>query len=227
MNINTIKVLLLVFLINFAFQSAFKMEQYEDDIKHIRNLMERSASFASLSGLSGVGAGVSALIGCALTFYILDQYNINYFDGKPNYYSFEVIEILATVAFSTLVLALFFGVFFTLRKSKRLGTDLWTKSTKNLLIALGLPLLTGGILCIILTYHHLFYLVAPCMLIFYGLALVSAAKYTEKEIFSLGIAELLLGLASALWVGYGLVFWGIGFGVLHIGYGLYMHAKYK
>jgi hypothetical protein len=203
------------------------MEQYQDDIKHIRTLMERSATFMSLSGLSGVGAGITALVGCGLTFYILDSYGINYFDGKPNYYSYALIRVMGTIAILTLAVALFFGIYFTVRKSRRLGTNLWSKSTKNLLVSLGLPLVTGGILCIILTFHQLFYLVAPCMLLFYGLALVSASKYTEKEIFNLGIAEITLGLASAMWVGYGLVFWGLGFGILHIVYGIAMHIKYK
>lgn len=203
------------------------MNKYENDLTHIRQMMERSSTFISLSGLSGVGAGLVAIVGCLLTFYILEQHNIDYFDGKPNYYSYQVLWQLASVAIVTLVVALISGVYFTAKKSKKLGYPLWSAATRNTINAAAIPLVTGGIFCIIITYHHLFYMVAPCMLIFYGLALVSASKYTQSDIFWLGLCELTLGLLAAVFVGYGLVFWGIGFGILHIVYGIWMYQKYK
>ena len=203
------------------------MNKYENDLTHIRQMMERSSTFISLSGLSGVGAGLVALVGCALTFYILAQHQIDYFDGKPNYYSYQVIIQLGIVAISTLVLAIGSGIYFTVKKSKKLGHPLWSAATKNTVKSAAIPLVTGGLLCIIVTWHHLFYLVAPCMLIFYGLALVSASKFTQSDIFWLGLCQLILGLLAAVFVGYGLVFWGIGFGILHIVYGIMMYHKYK
>ncbi|HMS70210.1 MAG TPA: hypothetical protein PKD18_18820 [Saprospiraceae bacterium] len=203
------------------------MNKYENDLTHIRQMMERSSTFISLSGLSGVGAGLVALAGCAFTFYILGQHNIDYFDGKPNYYSYEVIIQLAIVAITTLVLAIASGIYFTVKKSKKLGHPLWSAATRNTIKSAVIPLVTGGLFCIIITWHHLFYLVAPCMLIFYGLALVSASKYTQSDIFWLGIFQLTLGILAAVFVGYGLVFWGIGFGILHIIYGVWMYQKYK
>jgi hypothetical protein len=203
------------------------MNKYENDLTHIRQMMERSSTFISLSGLSGVGAGLVALAGCALTFYILAQHQIDYFDGKPNYYSYQILWQLASVAIATLVLALMSGIFFTVKKSKKLGYPLWSAATKNTIKSATIPLVTGGLFCIIVTYHHLFYLVAPSMLIFYGLALVSASKYTQSDIFWLGICQLILGTLGAIFIGYGLVFWGIGFGVLHIVYGTLMYNKYK
>lgn len=203
------------------------MNKYENDLTHIRQMMERSSTFISLSGLSGVGAGLVALVGCFLTFYILGQHNIDYFDGKPNYHSYQVIWQLASVAIVTLVLALMSGIYFTVKKSKKLGYPLWSAATRNVVKSAAIPLVTGGLFCIILTWHHLFYLVAPSMLIFYGLALVSASKYTQSDIFWLGLFELSLGLLACVFVGYGLVFWGIGFGVLHIIYGVLIHQKFK
>ncbi|MBK8054203.1 MAG: hypothetical protein IPK35_13260 [Saprospiraceae bacterium] len=203
------------------------MNKYENDLTHIRQMMERSSTFISLSGLSGVGAGLVALASCALTFYILAQYQIDYFDGKPNYYSYEVIIQLAIVAITTLVLAIASGIYFTVKKSKKLRHPLWSAATRNTIKAAAIPLVIGGLFCIIITWHHLFYLVAPCMLIFYGLALVSASKYTQSDIFWLGIFQLTLGILASVFVGYGLVFWGIGFGILHIIYGVWMYQKYK
>ncbi|MBC7884391.1 MAG: hypothetical protein H7X99_02890 [Saprospiraceae bacterium] len=203
------------------------MNKYEDELTHIRQMMERSSTFISLSGLSGIGAGLAALAGCAMAFYILGQHQIDYFDGKPNYYSFQVITQLGLTALATLIMAITSGIYFTVRKSRKLGHPLWSLSTRNILKAAGIPLLAGGIFCIIITWHNLFYLVAPCTLIFYGLALVSASKYTQADIFWLGISELALGLFTTFFVGYGLLFWGIGFGLLHIIYGILMHKKYN
>ena len=63
-------------------------------------------------------------------------------------------------------------------------------------------------------------------LIFYGLALVNASKYTITEIRSLGVIEISLGLVSMWWIGHGLLFWSIGFGILHIVYGIIMQRRY-
>jgi hypothetical protein len=65
------------------------------------------------------------------------------------------------------------------------------------------------------------------MLIFYGLALLNASKYTLKEIRYLGMSEICLGLIASAWVQFGIVFWGIGFGMLHIIYGTFMYFKYE
>ena len=203
------------------------MTKYQDDIVHIRRMMEKSSTFLSLSGWSGISAGIIAFIGSGLTFRFLSKYQVDYFDAKPIFISPEFFKILILIAALTLIFALLAAYFFTSRKSKRLGLKLWSVPTKNLLKALFIPLIAGGIFCIILISHGLFYMVAPSMLIFYGLALINASHYTNDEIHWLGILELILGLISALFTGYGLIFWTIGFGLLHIIYGIVMEIKYK
>jgi hypothetical protein len=69
-------------------------------------------------------------------------------------------------------------------------------------------------------------LAAPACLVFYGLALIQGSANTFDEIRYLGFSEIILGLISASVPGYGLVFWAIGFGVLHIIYGVIMYNKY-
>jgi len=65
------------------------------------------------------------------------------------------------------------------------------------------------------------------LLIFYGLALVDAGKFTYGEVFYLGILEIITGLVSAFFPSLGLFFWIFGFGVLHVIYGLVMYRKYE
>ena len=75
-------------------------------------------------------------------------------------------------------------------------------------------------------YHGGYFLLPSIMLVFYGLALINASKYTLEDIRHLGYCEIVLGLLSAWFIGYGLLFWAIGFGVLHIVYGTIMYFKY-
>lgn len=201
--------------------------QYLDDLKHIRSIMERSSSFMSLSGLSGVSAGLVALCACFSAFTLLSSNGIDYLDGKPNFYDKNIIVQLMLLALLTLIVAIILIIYFTVRKSRRMKRSIWNQVTKQTMVALMIPLLTGGLFCLIMIYHHLIYLVAPSMLIFYGLALVSAGRYIPSELIGLGLIEIALGLISLIWLGYGLIFWGIGFGILHIGYGWYMYAKYE
>jgi hypothetical protein len=70
-------------------------------------------------------------------------------------------------------------------------------------------------------------LIPPACLIFYGLALVNASKYTLGEVRYLGYGQLILGVINIWLPEYGLYFWAAGFGVLHIVYGLVMWYRYE
>lgn len=212
---------------NFVLQSTFMKDKFQQDLAQIRNMMEQSTRFISLSGTSGISAGIIALAGAAVAYYLFNKSGINYFDGERNMYPQELVKELIILALLVLASALAAGIYFTVRKSRRNKLSVWNKASKNLVTALFIPLITGGIFCLILLYHGLFYLIAPATLIFYGLALINAGKYTFGDITNLGYVEILLGLLSSVFTGYGLLSWAIGFGVLHIIYGIVMYRKYE
>lgn len=200
-------------------------ETYLQDLKEIRNIMDRSSRFISLSGLSGVSAGIIALAGAVFAYMYL--YTSEDYSGyRMVVLSGEIITKLITLGLIMFVLAIGSGFYFTQLKAKKKQTKLWDKPTKKLLLNLLIPLGTGGILCLIFLLRGYIGLVAPFTLIFYGLSLVNASKYSFDELRSLGILEIVLGLTATVYIGYGLLFWAIGFGVLHIIYGLMMHYKY-
>lgn len=192
----------------------------------IRSMMERSSRFISLSGLSGVVAGIFALCGAYLAYAKLHSLNGVYrmLDRET---FMEVVIYLLVVAAVVLVASVTFGVVFTVRNSKKKGVKIWDAIAKRLLINLLIPLVTGGLFCLILLYHGLVGFVAPVSLIFYGLGLINASKYTLNDIRYLGFCEIILGLAASVYIGYGLYFWAAGFGVLHIVYGTVMYFKYE
>ncbi|MDV7698447.1 hypothetical protein N6B72_16090 [Chryseobacterium soli] len=202
-------------------------KNYHEDLSHIRSMMERSSRFISLSGLSGVVAGLAALIGAGYVYFVLKREGISYFDGDRNIYQPELVRELVIIGALILFVALLSGYIFTANKSRKKGLKIWDATTKRLLITFVVPLITGGIFCLALLFHHLFVWIAPVTLIFYGLALVSAERYTLTDVKYLGYCQIVLGLVSLFFLGWGLLFWAIGFGVLHIVYGSIMHKKYK
>lgn len=203
-----------------------EIQDYEKDIASIRTIMERSAKFISLSGLSGVLAGVYALIGATITYYTT-YYPVSIF--RYRIYSVQRTDILLKlilIAAGVLVASVATGLLLSQRKAKRHGINLWSPASKRLFINLAIPLVTGGIFILILLYTGHFGVAAPACLIFYGLALIQASPNTYDEVRYLGYSEIVLGLISAVWAGYGLLFWALGFGVLHILYGAIMYNKY-
>ena len=202
-------------------------KKHQEDLSHIRSMMERSSMFISLSGLSGVFAGISAIVGAGFALNILDNNGINYFDDNQIVLDQNIIFQLLGIAVLVLISAISFGIFFTVRKSMKNNLPIWTTATKNMLLNLAIPLLVGGVFCLALYQQRYFGLIAPATLLFYGLALINAEKYTLTDIKYLGYCELILGCISLFYIGMGLVFWVIGFGLLHIVYGLIMYKKHK
>ncbi|WP_073416322.1 hypothetical protein [Flavobacterium defluvii] len=202
-------------------------QKHQEDLAHIRSMMERSSRFISLSGLSGVFAGLSALIGGLYVYQLFKVNGIEYFTDEHLLLKGSLVSELFWIGVVILICAFAFGTFFTVRKSRKYNLPIWTSATKNMLFNLAVPLAAGGIFCLALMYHGYYGLIAPSTLIFYGLAVINAEKYTFSDIKYLGFSELLLGCISLFYIGYGLIFWIIGFGILHIVYGLVMFKKYK
>lgn len=208
-----------------------KTDLYIRDIKEIRSMMERSSRFISLSGLSGIFTGFIALAGTVAAYWYL-YYKLQPQVGSISMQSPGVIELklllfLVLDALAVLFLSVSSGVFFALRKSRQLNVPFWNKSAELTLWNLLIPLVTGGLFCLVLYKYELYLLIAPATLIFYGLALLNASKYTLHEIRYLGVCEIALGLFCSLLYEYTVYFWALGFGVLHIIYGTIMYYRYE
>ena len=210
----------------------YESREHLQTLTEIRSLMERSSKFLSLSGLSGVSAGLIALGGAAVVYTRLQTglFTILHADPEGVYRGTnqqDTQQFLVSVAVIVLVLALLAGTYFTVRKARRQGLGVWNQSSRRLLWAMAVPLAAGGVFCLALLYYNLIWLAFPSTLIFYGLALLNGSKYTLRDVESLAYCEIVLGLISLFWPGYNLLTWAIGFGVLHIVYGLAMYYKYE
>lgn len=200
-------------------------EKYLQDIAEIKNMMNKSSQCLSLSGLSGVLAGIYALIGAILACKII---YVDTFSG--DYYNLivsqNVIYKLITIAISVLFFSVITGIFFSVRKARKQNETIWNYASKRLLFNFAIPLLTGGFFILFIIEKEYLNLVAPLTLIFYGLACINASKYTLRDVRYLGITIIIIGLLSTWFINYGLFFWALGFGICHICYGLMMYIKY-
>ncbi len=201
-------------------------KNYLDDLKDIKDLMNKSTQFISLSGLSGILAGIYAIIGAYFAYTILYE-NSGFFD---NIYYIEISQNnmfkLLGIAFTVVALSIITGIFLSVKKAVKNNDRIWNATSRRLLINFLIPLATGGYLCLYLIEKESFSLVSPLTLIFYGLACINASKYTLGDVRYLGISMLLLGVLNTFFIGYGLFFWALGFGACHILYGSIMYFKY-
>lgn len=204
-------------------------DQALEDLRQIRSMMERSSRFISLSGLSGIGAGVVAIIGAFIAGWYIDSHIKGVSNSIVSGGTVRIDDILFLLLLAAVVLFLALGIaiYFAVRKASKQGLPIWNKAAEVTLINLLIPLGTGAIFCLILYTYGIFLLLAPTTLVFYGLALVNASQYTLREVRYLGISEIILGLIALAIPGYSLIFWSIGFGFLHIIYGSIMYFRYE
>ncbi len=203
-------------------------------LKDIRSMMERSSRFLSLSGLSGIWIGCCALAGVAAIYLWLRMPGlvfkaVDYADnalGNQNWgLSYRGAFLL--IGMATFIAAILGAIYFSARRARKSGHHIWDATARRLLIALMMPLAVGAIYCFALVRYDLVGLIAPTTLIFYGLALLHIDRYTIGDMRKLGLVEIALGAIGLFLPKYGLFLWALGFGVLHILYGLWMYRKYE
>jgi hypothetical protein len=210
-------------------------QQPLEDLQHIKKMMERSSRFISLSGLSGIAAGICALVGAWFAYGIIGRAGSSYrheYEMSDNSIGISTLKAFMGSALFTIALYTFFGalasaLLFTYLRSRKNKIPIWGSVSKRLIVAVAIPLVAGGVYLLREIQMGNYGLIAPGSLIFYGLALINGSKYTLGEIKYLGYAQLLLGIISCWMTGYGLYFWAVGFGILHIVYGIIMWYKYE
>ncbi|NLE31573.1 MAG: hypothetical protein GX619_00895 [Bacteroidales bacterium] len=201
-------------------------KDYIKDIEQIKDIMNRSTRFISLSGLSGVSTGIFALAGAYIAYQTLFKHS--------DFQVYEAVELtggvmgtMLAIALGTLIVSVISAIFFTRRQTKKQQLPAWDAQTKRLLINLLIPLAAGGVFALMLLLKGFVGMLPSVTLIFYGLALVNASKYSLSDIRSLGLIELVLGLLAFWLIGYGLLIWAIGFGLVQLVYGLLIQKKYS
>ena len=198
-----------------------KEQDYIKDISEIRHMMERSSKILSLSGWAGILAGLYALAAAWFAHFKLGF--------QPNALNYPYVELsqLILLAAAVLIIALITAIFFSWKSAKSKNKNIWNATSRRMLTSMAVPLFTGGALILLLIAESLNGLIAPLTLIFYGLALFNAGHYTIKEVRLVGVVQIILGLLNVVYLDFGLLFWALGFGVMHIVYGIYMYFSFE
>jgi len=194
-------------------------ERHREDLKEIRSLMEQSTRFLSLSGWSGIMAGIYALIGAYMVY--------DYMNSAPFYSNPESELPFILIGLGVMAAALITGAILTQQKAKKSGQTIFTKTALRMVVNIGFPMVVGFFVWVAFALNGGIDYMAGMLLIFYGLGLINGSKYTLNDIRVLGVANVSLGLLALFFTHYGLYFWAAGFGLGHIVYGAYMWMRYE
>ena len=196
------------------------------ELQHIKKMMERSTKFSSISGFSAIAAGLCALAGIWLVVQTIAAWRHEHAGRLSDSHDYLATQLLL-IAIGTFAAAAITSFIFICLRCKKLGIPVLGMSARRVIINIAIPLVIGCLFTLRLATSGSYELIAPACLIFYGLALINASKYTLGEIRYLGFTELIIGMASLWLLGYGLIFWGIGFGLVHIIYGILIWWRYE
>jgi hypothetical protein len=213
--------------IYFVLQSTFKMRKPEEELAEIKSMMERSTRFLSLSGLSGILAGIYALVAAGLAWYWIYFPSSSWGTGAESLSFRDLLNRLLLLGLITLLAAVSTAYALSKKKGTAATQPFWSPASKRFLQSLFLPVALGGFFCFALLHESAFELIPAALLLFYGIGLVQSAQFTLGEIKNLGYTQLVLGLLAAFFPAFGLLCWAMGFGIFHLIYGTLMYFRHE
>jgi hypothetical protein len=180
-----------------------------DNLRFIRETMERSASFTAIPGYGGILMGVTAIGAAIIAHY------------QPSLRGWLVTWLVeAFLAFGIGILAMW-------QKAKNSGDSLNSAPARKFAFGFAPPLIAGIILTGLLYFKGLFTYLPAVWLTLYGTAVVTGGAYSVRIVPIVGWIFMSLGLVSVfLPTGYGNLLMGLGFGLLHLVFGLIVARRY-
>jgi hypothetical protein len=195
------------------------------ELKVIRQLMERPVRYSTMSGLSGILAGLAALGGLAADWAISSAWQ-----DTPR----MAMKINVLVWAGVLAVAFAGAVICTRLRERRQNMPFWSGVKKRILLTILPPFVAGVGLTLIIAYRwhtgwgpNEWGLIPAIWMLFYGLALWQVGLLSPVEVRLMGAAFLACGLAAALWF-QPYPYWSLGvtFGGFHIVYGLAVWVRH-
>ena len=180
-----------------------------DNLRYIRETMERSASFTAVPGYGGMLMGVTAIAAA----YIANR----------QIYLVDALHVWLVEA----VLAFLIGLLAMWQKSKIAGQSLLSAPAKKFALSFAPPLIAGGIVVLGLWRYGHYYEMAPVCIVSYGAAVACGGAFSVRVIPVMGWCFIAIGaLAFALPTTFGNLMMAASFGLLHIVFGAIIARRY-
>jgi hypothetical protein len=180
-----------------------------DDLRYIRETMERSGSFTHVSGLGVIVMGLSAI---AAAFVAWGAQDLWFWMG--------VWSGAAVVAFAS-------AIYLMDRKSRAEGMTLLTGPGRKFAWNVVPPLVVGAGLTTACLQAGAVSLLPGSWLMLYGAAVVAAGSHSVRPVPVMGVSFMAVGLAALLGPpAWGDAFMAAGFGGLHLAFGLVIWRRH-
>ncbi len=173
-----------------------------DNLRYIRQTMERAGSFTAVPGWGGVAVGLTALAAAVVAWR----------QTSPLAW---LITWLAEA-----VLAAMIGVWSVAWKAKAAGLSLLSAPGRQFALSFAPPLVVGALMTAVLFRAGLETALPGTWLLLYGTGVVTGGAFSIEAVPLMGLCFMALGTAAlfapASWANF---FMAGGFGLLHIAFG--------
>ena len=180
-----------------------------DNLRYIREAMERAGSFTSIPGWGGFSIGLTAIVTAVVAQPLVAE--------PKQWLAAWLIDAVVAAVIGAITIVL---------KGKRAGTSFTSVPTRRFFVSYSAPLITGAIVTLALVRAGAFAPLPAVWLLLYGTAFVSSGAFSIRVIPLMGVCYMLLGLAAAVMPDAGNVLMGAGFGGLHLIFGLVIARRY-
>jgi hypothetical protein len=184
-------------------------ERAFENLRFIRETMERAGSFTAVPGWGGILMGASAL----LTAFISSQ--------LPSR------ELWFVTWLGEAMLAFTIGAWAMVQKAKVTKAALLYGPGRKFALSLCPAMIAGAIFTVVLYGNDLFQLMPGTWLLFYGVAVVAGGAFSVRVVPIMGVCFMTLGVLAFL-APFALanLFMAMGFGILHISFGVLIARRY-
>ena len=184
-------------------------ERAYENLKYIRETMERAGSFTAVPGWGGVLMGVSAL----LTAFISSQ-----LPSRDIWFAAWLGEAMFAFAI---------GAWAMVQKAKAVKAPLLYGPGRKFALSLCPAMIAGAVFSVVLYANDLFQLMPGTWLLLYGVAVVTGGAFSVRVVPIMGGCFMAIG-ALALFAPFSLanLFMVLGFGIIHIAFGVVIARRY-
>ncbi len=187
----------------------FVSDRAFDNLRYIRETMERATPFTGISGSGEIAIGATALIASVIA-------------ARQSSFKYWVYTWLAEGFISMLIAGWSMD-----RKARAARTTLFSGSGRKAVFSLAPPLIAGGLLTVVLFRAGLSDAIPGVWLLLYGTGVITGGMFSVRAVPAMGLCFMALGafalFSSPVWVNW---FMAVGFGGLHLLFGAIIVRRY-